>query len=81
MTTLAATDQSRSVAATLGTAINSVTQRWRFETSRLVARWERHSRDAIHMRQLRAMTDRELRDIGLSRADIVRIVSEAEFKR
>lgn len=47
MTTLAATDQSRSVAATLGTAINSVTQRWRFERSRLVVRWETDSRDAM----------------------------------
>ena len=61
----------------LDAVLNVFAQRWWAAQRNFDAAWRRRSRAAIVIRELRAMSDRELHDIGLDRSDIPRIVREA----
>jgi uncharacterized protein YjiS (DUF1127 family) len=62
----------------LDIALNVFAQRLRRAGKNFDAAWRKRSRAAVLIRELRAMTDRELHDIGLDRCDIPRIAREAQ---
>lgn len=43
---------------------------------RFTARWEARAQTAIALRELSSLSDRDLRDMGISRCDIPRLVQE-----
>ena len=62
----------------LDTVLSVFAQRLCAAKENFDAAWRKRSRAAIVIRELRAMSDRELHDIGLDRSDIPRIAREAQ---
>ncbi len=62
-------------------AIRAGTHRVVPATKRLEARWATNAREAVAIRQLRSLTDRELQDMGINRGDIARVAREANSER
>ena len=48
---------------------------------RVDARWQAHTRATQAIRELHSLSDRDLRDMGLSRGDIPRLVEEERTRR
>ena len=47
---------------------------------RIVARWQAHRRHARELRELYALDERELRDLGLSRSDFI-CIRDGTYRR
>ena len=62
----------------LDAVLKAVAQRLLAATRNFDGAWRGRSRATIVIRELRTMSDRELRDIGLDRSDIPRIAREAQ---
>lgn len=81
MTSMATRHWPTSMALELNPFWDRWVQRMRAAMKNFDARWEARARQAIAVRELRLLSDRELWDMGLSRCDIPRVAREATFVR
>jgi uncharacterized protein YjiS (DUF1127 family) len=80
MTTIVTRRRLASAPVQLDAVLKAVAQGLLAAARNFDAAWGRRSRAAIVIRELRTMSDRELRDIGLDRSDIPRIAREAQHE-
>ena len=62
-------------------AFNNLGERLSGAVKEFDARWEARARRAVALRQLRALSDRDLHDIGIARGEIPRVAREANCVR